>query len=169
MQGYAVDINATRVLTIYPDGTAVPASYANFDARYANIPVGIPIPWPLSKPPSGYIECRGQAFPADKYPLLALAYPSGLLPDLRGEFIRGWDNGRGIDSGREILSFQQDLIGRHSHQITPYTANKAFSSAPAYATPDTLGGGGGALDSGSTGGDETRPRNIAFLYIVRAV
>ncbi len=44
------------------------------------------------------------------YPNLAKAYPANKLPDLRGEFIRGWDDGRGIDAGREILSFQEGTI-----------------------------------------------------------
>ncbi len=79
-----------------------------------NIPVGSPIPWPLPNPPSGYFTCNGQAFNKSLYPKLTAAYPSGVLPDLRGEFIRGWDDGRGVDRGRGILSWQANeaLLGR---------------------------------------------------------
>nr|WP_267239303.1 phage tail protein [Pantoea ananatis] len=49
-------------------------------------------------PPSGWLKCNGAAFSAADYPLLAKAYPSLKLPDLRGEFIRGWDDGRGVDT-----------------------------------------------------------------------
>jgi hypothetical protein len=70
--------------------------------------VGIPLPWPLSSVPSGWLRCNGQSFNTITYPLLAMAYPSGTLPDLRGEFIRGWDDSRGVDgvSGRSLLSWE---------------------------------------------------------------
>ncbi|WP_063115516.1 phage tail protein, partial [Escherichia coli] len=66
------------------------------------LPVGVPVPWPLAVPPAGWLKCNGAAFTDSQYPRLALAYPSLRLPDLRGEFIRGWDDGRGVDSGRTI-------------------------------------------------------------------
>lgn len=70
------------------------------------IPVGFPLPWPQANPPVGWIKCNGAIFDKAKYPKLAKAYPSGTLPDLRGEFLRAWDDGRGLDSGRELLSSQ---------------------------------------------------------------
>lgn len=70
------------------------------------IPVGFPLPWPQATPPEGWLKCNGAAFDKAKYPKLAVAYPSGSLPDLRGEFLRGWDDGRGVDSSRSILSAQ---------------------------------------------------------------
>ncbi|HGT8124564.1 TPA: phage tail protein, partial [Escherichia coli] len=74
------------------------------------LPVGVPVPWPSATPPTGWLKCNGAAFSAVEYPKLAKAYPTNKLPDLRGEFIRGWDDGRGIDAGREILSAQGDAI-----------------------------------------------------------
>ncbi|MEL8455047.1 phage tail protein, partial [Escherichia coli] len=74
------------------------------------LPVGVPIPWPSATPPTGWLKCNGAVFSAEEYPELAKAYPTNKLPDLRGEFIRGWDDGRGIDAGREILSAQGDAI-----------------------------------------------------------
>ncbi|EOW5602179.1 phage tail protein, partial [Escherichia coli O102:H32] len=74
------------------------------------LPVGVPVPWPSATPPTGWLKCNGAPFSAEEYPELAKAYPTNKLPDLRGEFIRGWDDGRGIDAGREILSAQGDAI-----------------------------------------------------------
>ncbi|MCG8708831.1 tail fiber protein [Brenneria sp. 4F2] len=67
---------------------------------------GIPLPWPLASVPTGWLKCNGQAFDKATYPKLAAAYPTGKLPDLRGEFIRGVDDGRGVDTGRTLLSVQ---------------------------------------------------------------
>ncbi|WP_033569009.1 phage tail-collar fiber domain-containing protein [Dickeya undicola] len=68
--------------------------------------VGIPQPWAQATAPAGWLKCNGQAFDKSLYPRLAQVYPSGVLPDLRGEFIRGWDDGRGVDgvSDRQLLS-----------------------------------------------------------------
>ncbi|WP_274814801.1 tail fiber protein, partial [Klebsiella pneumoniae] len=74
------------------------------------LPVGVPVPWPSATPPTGWLKCNGAAFSAEQYPELAKAYPTNKLPDLRGEFIRGWDDGRGIDTGREMLSYQEGTI-----------------------------------------------------------
>ena len=74
------------------------------------MPVCIPQPWPSATIPAGWLECNGQAFNKSQYPLLAKAYPSGVLPDLRGQFIRGLDNGRGKDSGRTLLSEQRASV-----------------------------------------------------------
>ena len=72
-----------------------------------NLLVGIPFPYPLAAVPSGCLAFNGQAFNKTTYPILAQKYPSGVLPDLRGEFIRFWDNGREVDSGRALLSWQK--------------------------------------------------------------
>ncbi|MCM7639761.1 phage tail protein, partial [Enterobacter roggenkampii] len=53
------------------------------------LPVGVPIPWPSATPPTGWLKCNGAAFTTSQYPKLAQAYPALILPDLRGEFIRG--------------------------------------------------------------------------------
>lgn len=70
------------------------------------LPVGVPVPWPLATAPAGWLKCNGAAFTASQYPKLAQAYPALKLPDLRGEFIRGWDDGRGVDTGRGLLLAQ---------------------------------------------------------------
>ena len=128
------------------------------------LPVGVPVPWPSATPPTGWLKCNGAAFSAEEYPELAKAYPTNKLPDLRGEFIRGWDDGRGVDAGRALLSAQSDLFKAHHHSFTFFTGYAAGGGTG--AVYDYSGNAG--RDTGDTGGNETRPRNIAFNYIVRA-
>ena len=155
------------------------------------LPVGVPVPWPSATPPTGWLKCNGAAFSAEEYPELAKAYPTNKLPDLRGEFIRGWDDGRGADSGRGLLSFQKAtlvesfglvrspttgsyrLVTRPTETVSDNTSNYMttdydsreglYSPATAYPSIELppTGAGAGA-------GFRVRPRNIAFNYIVRA-
>ncbi|HHA5276813.1 phage tail protein [Escherichia coli] len=130
------------------------------------LPVGVPVPWPSETPPTGWLKCNGAPFSAEEYPKLAKAYPTNKLPDLRGEFIRGWDDGRGIDSERPLLSVQDGGVEAHSHHYNGVIFYTSSSSSWAGTT-----GAGHQAYSGFTssyGGSETRPRNIAFNYIVRA-
>ncbi|MFP0167834.1 tail fiber protein, partial [Escherichia sp. WS1088] len=90
------------------------------------LPVGVPVPWPSATPPTGWLKCNGAAFSSEKYPNLAKVYPTLKLPDLRGEFIRGWDDGRGVDAGRVILSIQGWLTGSHYHNIRGTVAKLAM-------------------------------------------
>ncbi|HDY9115329.1 TPA: phage tail protein [Klebsiella pneumoniae] len=132
-------------------------------------PVGIPQPWPLATAPLGWLNCNGATFDKAMYPYLAAAYPSGKLPDLRGEFIRGWDNGRGVDPGRSLLAWQDDMIKKHSHTLGTYKSVDAGIKMPVTAGAELSNSGvGGAMYTGEAGSSETRPRNIAFNYIVRA-
>ncbi|EIL6598357.1 TPA: phage tail protein [Escherichia coli] len=159
------------------------------------LPVGVPIPWPSATPPTGWLKCNGAAFTASQYPKLAQAYPALRLPDLRGEFIRGWDDGRGVDAGRELLSSQEHTVISHNHAI-PTTVNTPtaippgveqvianetiFSPAAQYGCDYWANGGrtftymsGGKngaenINDASSMKGETRPRNVVFNYIVRA-
>ncbi|ELH6819589.1 tail fiber protein [Escherichia coli] len=161
------------------------------------LPVGVPVPWPSATPPTGWLKCNGAAFSAEEYPELAKAYPTNKLPDLRGEFIRGWDDGRGVDAGRTILSAQGDAIrniygefktvNTENYSIwesvgsfkgaivplSPSTNNSYFSLTRSMVTERA----DGAVYPKVIGLDasrivptanENRPRNIAFNYIVRA-
>ncbi|HCN3155665.1 TPA: tail fiber protein [Escherichia coli] len=138
------------------------------------LPVGVPIPWPSATPPTGWLKCNGAAFTASQYPKLAQAYPALRLPDLRGEFIRGWDDGRGVDQGRTLLSNQSDAFASHNHYIrtTSSVTSSTDDGDPARGqirgSVNTAGGVGSDKSIGMSGGSETRPRNIAFNYIVRA-
>ncbi|WP_338226535.1 phage tail protein, partial [Escherichia coli] len=151
------------------------------------LPVGVPVPWPLVTPPTGWLKCNGAAFSSEMYPRLAKAYPTNKLPDLRGEFIRGWDDGRGIDAARALLSIQNGMLEKHRHIVVAndgYDTKDEWELATIFKKTYTQGRGldatntGGSLipsptlhsrgSIGNTGGSETRPRNIAFNYIVRA-
>lgn len=139
--------------------------------------VGIPIPYPLSTVPSGYLPMRGQYISRSSYPKLYEMY-NGRLPDLRGEFIRGWDNGRGVDSGRALLSEQGDAIRNITGNIDTFMdiyTQGAFVSG-------NYSGGVIHIDNTKSGyhsayfdasrvvptANENRPRNIAFQYICLA-
>ncbi|EJN1749166.1 phage tail protein [Escherichia coli] len=161
------------------------------------LPVGVPVPWPSATPPTGWLKCNGAPFSAEEYPELAKVYPTNKLPDLRGEFIRGWDDGRGMDTGRAILSAQGDAIrniygefktvNTENYSIwesvdsfkgavvplNPSTNNSYFSLTRSMVTERTDGDvypkviGLDASRIVPTA-NENRPRNIAFNYIVRA-
>ncbi len=137
------------------------------------LPVGVPVPWPSATPPTGWLKCNGAAFSAVEYPKLAKAYPTNKLPDLRGEFIRGWDDGRGVDSGRTLLSTQTDEFKSHSHYFERTWAQTGFDTTGGYyLLAADVSGSVNQQKSDSTnsvGGRESRPRNIAFNYIVRAL
>ncbi len=138
-----------------------------------NIPVGSPIPWSLATAPSGYLICNGQTFNKSTYPKLAVAYPSGKLPDLRGEFIRGLDSGRGIDARRSVLSVQKgnSLLSSNIFGGLSSSESNKWHKAINYigiTGTDNDGGYGVHQQIEGANGNETRPRNIAFLYIVRA-
>ncbi|EIW4451419.1 phage tail protein [Escherichia coli] len=151
------------------------------------LPVGVPVPWPSATPPTGWLKCNGAPFSAEEYPELAKAYPTNKLPDLRGEFIRGWDDGRNIDSGRIILTAQDGtLIGYDPiraddglvgalgvNSASNYTdmrgdrLNNTIDSVSHIFVSMTSG----TIQRRSLGADTaviSRPRNIAFNYIVRA-
>ncbi|QYM90748.1 phage tail-collar fiber domain-containing protein [Dickeya zeae] len=138
--------------------------------------VGIPLPWPQATPPAGWLKCNGQAFDKNAFPKLAQVYPGGVLPDLRGEFIRGWDDGRGVDAGRAIGSNQSDAFKSHSHRFvneynSPSTTFIAFTDQNSEGVDGSLRSGNRAwtyVYMENSGENETRPRNIAFSYIVRA-
>ena len=82
--------------------------------KYGAPMIGIPVDWPLAQMPQDilpdcgmvFLSCAGQGFNKTTYPIAAQLYPSGVMPELRGEFIRGWDNLRGVDAGRALLSAQ---------------------------------------------------------------
>ena len=165
--------------------------------------------------PTGYLECNGAAVSRTTYAALfafiGTSYGTGNgsstfnLPDLRGEFIRGFDNGRGVDSGRSVASPQGSQNDSHNHSVSLTTSTASLtgtinkisetyasgggsatgvftkgSSAQASNTPsrvDSSPAGSVSMDashnhsvSGNTanqGGNESRPRNIAMMYIIK--
>ncbi|EHH6647949.1 phage tail protein [Escherichia coli] len=160
------------------------------------LPVGVPVPWPTATPPAGWLKCDGRSFTKEQYPVLARVYPTLRLPDLRGEFIRGWDDGRGVDTRRSLLSGQAATFIRTALQdYYGYDLNTNVKVGIAFATADsviTVGNPANpkagnnsdyvpaSADNSITGIQMTaedsftgawismRPRNVAFNYIVRA-
>ncbi|EJR4817168.1 TPA: phage tail protein [Escherichia coli] len=95
-------------------------------------PVGAPIPWPSDTVPPAHALMQGQSFDKSAYPLLAVAYPSGVIPDMRGQTIKGKPD------GRAVLSYEQDGIKSHAHTAsisdtdlgTKYTSSFDYGSKP---------------------------------------
>ncbi|TDB54199.1 phage tail protein [Photorhabdus khanii] len=159
-------------------GAYTKAEVNNLINAVNNIPVGAPIPWPTAIPPVGWLQCNGAAFDKSKFPKLAEAYPDGRLPDLRGEFIRGWDDGRGIDPNRSLLEWQEgsyllqeggsgDFVlsfSLNNLKVLQWDApqNKTLSLRARVARPISTWDAMAASYIGVS-----RPRNIAFNYIVR--
>lgn len=95
-------------------------NFANLNTTINNLktdivssyPIGAPIPWPTDTPPNGYAIMEGQTFDKSAYPKLAVAYPSGVIPDMRGQTIKG------KPSGRAVLSAEADGVKSHSHSAS---------------------------------------------------
>jgi len=138
-------------------------------------PAGAVFHFAMSTVPVGYLECNGAAVSRATYSTLfsAIGVVFGAgdgtttfnLPELRGEFIRNWDDGRGIDTGRTFGSAQLSDIAPHTHPITTYhgTGTDGLNHVSSYAVV-------GATDISATNastGTETRPRNIALLVCIK--
>ncbi|EKF7078227.1 phage tail protein [Escherichia coli] len=167
--------------------------------------IGVPFFWPSAAMPDTVIDSwssmvflkfNGAKFSATDYPVLAKVFPALALPDARGDFIRIWDDGRGIDVGRTLLSGQSHTIMDHAHNMELWTGDGlAAGSAREGLNPGILAtyGDGGIVKTDEPGlkvpsslralssrsvkrygeisghvGTETRPRNIAFNFLVRA-
>lgn len=138
--------------------------------------VGAVMAFSMSSAPTGWIKANGAAISRTVYASLFGAigtfYGAGdgsttfNLPDLRGEFLRGWDDGRGVDSGRAFGSYQADELKSHRHNTrilrdrSPVTAgNAVLGDEDYYGTQENW--------SEYTGGTETRPRNRALLFCIK--
>ena len=129
--------------------------------------------------PDGWLLCNGAAVSRTTYSALFAVIGTTFgagdgsttfgLPDLRGEFVRGFDGGRGVDAGRAFGSAQGQDIQSHSHSFAQ-GANFTFVPASGTATRGYLDGGGqgpSTKQTGTAGGTETRPRNVALNYIIK--
>ena len=142
----------------------------------SSTPSGAVLAFAMATAPTGWLKCNGAAVSRTTYAALfaAIGTTFGVgdgsttfnLPDLRGEFVRGWDDGRGVDSGRGIGTYQADEIKSHDHSIN----SAAGGVSDKYAYLNQVGGGGnlgGSYTTYATGGTETRPRNVALLYCIK--
>lgn len=138
-------------------------------------PAGMIAAFAMATAPTGWIPCDGRTLSRAAYPRLFSAIGtlygsvdsnSFNVPDYRGEFLRGWDNGRGIDPGRVFPSFQGQMLESHNHPIWG-DVRQSFSGGGRLTTSSEQG-----LESWVyteyTGGSETRPRNMPVFYAIKA-
>lgn len=128
-------------------------------------------------PPTGWLKCDGSAVSRTTYnglfSIIGTTFGNGdgsttfNLPDLRGEFIRGWDNGRGIDSGRAFGSAQTDSLKSHTHNLTVRDGATGFGSDLALTKASGSGGTNMSQSIDAAGDVETRPRNVALLPCIK--
>jgi microcystin-dependent protein len=154
------------------DGVAV----ATATEVAAAVPAGSVVQFARNTAPTGWLKANGAAVSRTDYAALFSAIGTTFgagngsttfnLPDLRGEFMRGWDDGRGVDSSRVFGSAQADELKSHTH--TTVEANQATS--PAFSGVNYMmmtNGTANIRQVNATGGTETRPRNIALLVCIK--
>ncbi|MEB1053650.1 integrase [Citrobacter portucalensis] len=176
---------------IKADGAAAIAeALSNLRLGAGTPAIGIPFFWPSAAMPNTvmpewsdmvFLKFNNSTFSAATYPKLALVIPSLTLPDARGEFPRIWDDARGVDSGRAILSAQSDAI-RNITGSVGFTADGIFTYSSGAFSLGTQASNN-VIPAGTTGAkaranfdasnvvptaSENRPRNIAFNFLVRA-
>ena len=173
----------------------------------SGIPTGTILTFGASNPPSGFLECNGSAISRSTYSslfsILSTTHGAGdgsstfNIPDLRGQFVRGWDNSAGVDASRAFGSSQTDQNKNHTHttdsqsltgsvshlsgslannpgsasgiitKLSPASAIGARSSGSANASGISIDATHSHTISSSGGGTEARPKNIALMYIIK--
>ncbi|NUW60849.1 tail fiber protein [Cronobacter muytjensii] len=159
----------------------------------AAVPVGVMLEWPSNILPDNpeiglkFLRLNGAAFNKTLYPKLAELYPSGVLPDMRGNVARGFDDGRGIDTGRALLSEQLDAAPNITGSFAPSVDSRGFGSGSISCTGGVAAGYVASTDPtflrsvtasidaskssvayGRENTTEIRMRNMAWNMIVRA-
>ena len=159
------------------------------------VPTGAVFHFAMNAAPSGYLVCNGAAVSRTTYAALFTAIGTTFgtgdgsttfnLPDLRAEFIRGWDNGRNVDTGRAFGSAQSQQLAKHKH-VSSF-GEKNVSGQFGTITRNNMQGSGGGVDNDNNQfltndgsdffgqtvntsgvvGDETRPRNVALLPCIK--
>jgi len=140
-------------------------------------PVGSVTMYAASSAPDGWLECDGSNVNRATFPnlfnVIGTTFGAGDgsstfgLPDLRGEFVRGWDNNRGLDSGRSFASIQGDLVGSHRHEIQAQRNDKSDGTGGRKVAGMDNSTNQNNIDTEFSTGEETRPRNIALMYIIK--
>jgi len=158
------------------------------------MPIGTVMMFAMASVPVGWSKCNGAAVSrtsatyAGLFAVIGTTYGSGdgvntfNLPDLRGEFVRGWDDGRGVDTGRAIGSAQDQQLEKHKHiasnnDCQSYTSVNGVGTGTYNTWCDTGGvvtnssaaltGDGGHTEQTAKLGTETRPRNKAMMYCIK--
>jgi len=193
----AVTSKADKVAAATTDNFAALDANGNLkdsgDTNSSFVPAGFGVPtgsltaFAATTAPSGWVECDGRAINrsanSNLFNVIGTTFGNGdgsttfNVPDLRGEFVRGWDDGRGVDTNRSFGSSQQDQIqkitGQFGSEKAGYSSSSgAFARSGSQRCGDGLGGtfnNSVNFDSSRVvrSGDETRPRNIALMYIIK--
>jgi microcystin-dependent protein len=183
---------SSGIVTYYGDGSNLDVDGSSLSESISSVvPAGSVFYFASSSTPTGYLKANGAELNKTTYAALFSSIGTTYgetngaggvgtshfrVPDLRGEFLRGWDDGRGIDSGRSFGSTQSDEFKNHQHQFGSddqvgsqggYTTLGSFN----YDATSTTSGSGKQLrtknDSTNFGGTETRPRNLALLTCIK--
>lgn len=161
--------NATDAVT----PAALAAALALLSGQVA--PPGAVMPFARATAPTGWLKANGAAVSRTTYNALftAIGTTFGIgdgsttfnLPDMRGEFVRGLDDGRGVDAGRAIGSAQADMLKSHNHT---YNVTQVTTGAGTVSEPLPTDSSASTKATNAQGGAETRPRNVALLYCIKA-
>lgn len=180
VNGNTLAASAGTATVTVPNATCTLASTATTDAiAAALVPVaaittaltGQVAAWATATPPTGWLECDGASLLRADYAALfaVIGVTWGTvdgthftLPDLRGEFIRGYDNGKGTDPARAFASSQTDEFEAHTHTTPTVQTNMNSTGGTT-----TGGAAGSGTTTGSAGSTETRPRNFALMYCIK--
>ena len=199
--GFSAGIVTTTSLTVNGNATITGiltatnitgvSSVSDASGGYLSTPPGTIITIAASTAPTGYLKANGASLSTTTYASLfaAIGYTFGgsggsfSVPDLRGEFIRGWADNRAVDTGRTFGSSQAEMINQHRHWVSAaqvddrnFTGSGGntqdlglVSDAGSYSETDPNSGSGRYTrnDPGFGSNNETRPRNIALLYCIK--
>lgn len=187
-------INAARLPATYLNAASNLSDLSNPSAAIATLgltgasnqsgAIGL---FAMQTPPPGWIVCDGSALSRTTYAALYAAIGTTWgagdgsttfnIPDFRGAFLRGWDSGRGLDPSRVFASYQTDKMAGHVHTLNGniMIANQASSAyggglntpGAAYTKVGDLNDTGAGTNTGSTGSNETAPKNYAILICIR--
>lgn len=145
----------------------------------SGVPVGAVMHYPVNSIPAGWLKANGAAVSratyAGLFAVIGTTYGAGdgsttfNLPDLRGEFLRGLDDGRGIDAGRAVGSAQAGQMPAHTHTV-PVALNSsvgAFGSALSASQAADFAGNASGSTGATSNASENRPRNVAMLACIK--
>jgi microcystin-dependent protein len=147
-------------------------------AVIVEVPPGAVMSFAMNAAPTGWLPAYGDVISRTTYSALFAAIGTTFgagdgsttfkLPDLRGEFIRGWDNGRGIDSGRVFGSTQSSQMQSHTHGVSVSNSSAGGTGIPPASSGSLLSYAGYTNAAGGTdNSSENRPRSIALLYCIK--
>jgi microcystin-dependent protein len=161
------------------------------NTTFVALPSGLVATFAMNTAPTGWLKANGatisRATYANLFTAIGTTFGAGdgsttfRLPDMRGEFPRGWDDGRGVDSGRVFGSAQGHLFASHGHNLYSATSSGGTTYGIGSGSAKAIGATGTSAALGyytniagvgvaavqATGGSETRPRNIALLYCIK--